>query len=64
MAARIYRLPYLDLSFIRRSRTYDKQGCRNLLRDFRRLYLGEGVRLTKGRYEEFFSNRRKFLRSA
>jgi hypothetical protein len=60
---RIYRLPYLDLSFIRRSRTYDKRGCRRLLRDFRRLYFGEGVRLTKQRCEKFFSKRRNFLRS-
>jgi hypothetical protein len=61
---RVHRLPYLDLSFIRRSRTYDKQGCRNLLHDFRRLYFGEDVRLTKQRCEKFFSKRRNFLRSA
>jgi hypothetical protein len=61
---RVHRLPYLDLSFIGRSRAYDKRGCRYLLRDFRRLYFGEGVRLTKGRCEEFFSNRRNFLKSA
>ena len=60
----VYRMPYLDLSFIRRSRTYDKQGCRNLLHDFRRLYFGDGIRLTKRRCEEFFSRRRNFLRSA
>jgi hypothetical protein len=61
---RVHRLPYLDLSFIRRSRAYDKRGCRYLLRDFRRLYFGEGVRLTKRRCEKFFSKRRNFLRSA
>ena len=58
---RAARLPYLDLSVIRRSRTYDKRGCRNLLRDCRRLYFGDGVRLTKRRCEEFFSKRRNFV---
>ncbi len=58
---RVYRLPYLDLSFIRRSRTYDKQGCRNLLHDFRRHYFGDGIRLTKRRCEKFFSRGRNFV---
>jgi len=58
---RVSRLPYLDLSFIRRSRTYDKCGCRNLLRDFRRLYFGHRTRLSKRRCERFFSNRKNFL---
>jgi hypothetical protein len=61
---RISRLPYLDLSFIRRSRTYDKQGCKNLLRDFRSLYFGDGIRLTKRRSEQFFSRRRNFMKLA
>lgn len=61
---RVSRLPYLDLSFIRRSRTYDKRGCKYLLRDFRRLYFGDGIRLTKKRCEKFFSRRRNFLRTA
>ena len=59
---RVHRLPYLDLSFIRRSRTYDKGGCKNLLRDFRRFHFGDGIRLTKRRSEEFFSKRSNFLR--
>lgn len=57
----VRRLPYLDLAFIRRSRIYDKQGCRNLLDDFRRLYFGEGKRLTKDRCEAFFNKRRNFV---
>jgi len=60
----VSRLPYLGLTFIRRRRVYDKRGCRRLLRDFRRLYFGDGIRLTKDRCEEFFSKRRNFLRSA
>ena len=59
---RIHRLSYLDLSFIRRKRTYDKQGCRNLLHCFRHHYFGD-VCLTKRRCERFFSKRRNFLRS-
>jgi hypothetical protein len=59
-----YRLSYLDLSFIRRKRTYDKQGCRNLLHCFRHHYFGDGVRLTKRRCEKFFSKRRNFLKSS
>ncbi len=58
------RLPYLDLSCIRRGKAYDKRGCRNLLRDFRRHYFGDNTRLTKGRCEEFFSNRKNFVRSS
>jgi hypothetical protein len=58
---RVGRLPYLDLSLIRRSRTYDKQGCRNLLRDFRRLYFGQKIRLTRRRCEKFFGNDGNFL---
>jgi hypothetical protein len=61
---RIHRLSYLDLSFIRRGRTYDKQGCRYLLRCFRYHYFGDVVRLTKERCETFFSKRRNFWRSA
>jgi hypothetical protein len=59
-----YRLSYLDLSFIRRKRTYDKQGCRNLPHCFRHHYFGDGVRLTKRRCEKFFSKRRNFLKSS
>jgi hypothetical protein len=45
---RIYRLPYLDLSSIRR-KAYDKGGCKRFLRDFRYAYFGDGKRLTKRR---------------
>ena len=57
---RTYRLPYLDLSFIRRSRTYDKRGCRRLLRDFRRLYFGEGVRFDERAVREVLQQATKF----
>jgi hypothetical protein len=59
----IRRLPYLDLSCIRRGKRYDKRGCRNLLRDFRCRYFGDNTRLTKQRCEEFFSKKTSFLRS-
>jgi hypothetical protein len=58
----IRRLPYLDLMYARKGKTYDKRGCRNLLRDFRHHYFGENTRVTKQRCEEFFSNKRNFLR--
>jgi hypothetical protein len=58
----IRRLPYLDFSCIRR-KAYDKRGCRNLLRDFRCHYFGDNTRLTKRRCEQFFSNKKNFLRA-
>jgi hypothetical protein len=57
----IRRLPYLDLSYVRRGKEYDKRGCRNLLRDFRCHYFGDNTRVTKRRCEQFFSNKRNFL---
>jgi hypothetical protein len=60
----IRRSPYLDLSCVRRDKGYDKRGCRNLLRDFRYHYFGDNTRLTKRRCEQFFSNKRNFLRAA
>ena len=59
----IRRLPYLDLSCVRR-KAYDKRGCRNLLRDFRYYYFGNNKRLTKRRCQQFFSNKKNFLRAA
>jgi hypothetical protein len=58
---RICRLPYLDLSSIRR-KGYDKGGCKRFLRDFRYAYFGDGKRLTKRRCEEFFSDDKNFIR--
>ncbi len=55
-------VPYLDLSCIHQYRTYDKRGCKNLLRDFRHFYFGDDVLLTKRRCERFFSRRRNFIR--
>jgi hypothetical protein len=48
-SGRNYRSRYLDLTYVRRRRWYDKKGCRCLLRDFRRYYFGERRRLTKGK---------------
>ena len=56
------RLPHLDLSCVRRGKAYDKKGCRNLLRDFRRRYFGKSASATKRRCEEFFSNPKNFVR--
>jgi hypothetical protein len=56
------RLPHLDLSCVRRGKAYDKKGCRNLLRDFRRYCLGKKS-ATKRRCEKFFSNSKNFVRS-
>ena len=57
------RLPHLDLSCVRRGKAYDKKGCRNLLRDFRRYCLGKKS-ATKRRCEKFFSNSKNFVRSS
>jgi hypothetical protein len=56
------RQPHLDLSCVRRGKAYDKKGCRNLLRDFRRYCLGKKS-ATKRRCEKFFSNSKNFVRS-
>jgi hypothetical protein len=60
----IRRSPYLDLSYVRRGKAYDKRGCRNLLRDFRHHFFGDNTRLTKRRCQQFFSNKQNFLRAA
>jgi hypothetical protein len=54
------RSKYLDLSFVRRSRPYDKAGSRRLVRDFCRNYFGRNKRLTRRRCEAFFNNERNF----
>jgi hypothetical protein len=56
------RQPHLDLSCVRRGKAYDKKGCRNLLRDFRRRYFGKRS-ATKRRCEKFFSKSKNFVRS-
>jgi hypothetical protein len=56
------RRPNLNLSFVCRNSSYDKKGCRRLIRDFRHRYFGPNVRLTKERVEEFFSNEDNFVR--
>jgi len=62
MSRWLRRSPYLDLSCVRRGRPYDKRGCRYLLRDFRHHYFGDNTRVTKQRAEEFFSDKRNFVR--
>ena len=62
LSSRNCRLPYLDLAFIRQRRTYDKKGCKYLLRDFRHYYFGENKRITKGRVEAFFNDESNFVK--
>jgi hypothetical protein len=56
-------LPYLDLSYARGRKAYDKRGCRKLLRDFRYHYFGKHTRLTKRRCKDFFNDKSNFLTS-
>jgi hypothetical protein len=58
------RRPHLDLSWVRRDKSYDKRGGRRLIRDFRRNYFGPHTRLTKERCEAFFSDEDNFVKSA
>jgi hypothetical protein len=58
----VRRLPYLDFSYVRRGKAYDKRGCQNLLRDFRYYYFGNHTRPTKQRCQEFLSNKDNFLK--
>lgn len=58
------RSRYLDLSQPRRHRSYDKQGCRRLIHDFRRYYFAPDERLTKERCEAFFSDEENFVKPA
>ena len=60
MGKRCLRLDWLDLSCIRRGKKYNKGGGRNLIRDFRRHYVG-GKSLTKTRCEEFFEDEGNFV---
>ena len=54
------RSDWLDFSCIRRGRTYDKAGGRNLIRDVKKHYFG-GRSLTKRRCERFFEDERNFV---
>ena len=54
------RLPYLDLSWLRRRKAYDKRGNQNLIRDFRHHYFRDR-NLTKKRCEAFFENAENFI---
>src|ERR1700692_1372254 len=55
-SSRCTRSRYLDLSRVRRFRSYEKQGGHRLIRDFRRHYFPSGERLTKERCEAFFND--------
>jgi hypothetical protein len=57
---RSIRLQYLNLSWPLR-RKYDKRAGSIMIRDFRTHYFGQRKRLTKERYEEFFSDDRNFI---
>jgi hypothetical protein len=59
-----YIMPYLDLSWVRRGKAYDKRGSKCLIRDFRRKYFGPNTRLTKERCEAFFDNDANFVNRA
>ena len=58
------RAEYLDLSFIRRNKRYDKKGYRLLISSFKHHYFGSAaVRLTKKRCEAFFDDPSNFVRT-
>jgi hypothetical protein len=57
----VLRLPYLDLSRVRRGNIHDKRDCRRMIRDVRTLYFS-GNNLTKKRCEEFFDKKRNFVK--
>src|SRR5580700_6226724 len=59
-----YIMPYLDLSWVRREKAYDKRGSNCLIRDFRRNYFGPNTRLTKERCEAFFDDEANFVNRA
>jgi hypothetical protein len=56
---RMDRSPHLDLSWVRRGRTYDKWGSKTVLRDFRRCYF-DGKYFSKRRVEKFFNTKANF----
>jgi hypothetical protein len=58
------RSRYLDMSRARRPRSYDKQGCHRLIRDFRRHYFVPEERLIKERCEAFFDDEDNFVKLA
>jgi hypothetical protein len=58
----MWREDSLDLSVARRFKSYDKLGGKILLRKFKCYFFGSaGIRLTKQRCEEFFSNKDNFV---
>jgi hypothetical protein len=55
------RVQHLDLSFPSRLHSYDKLGCRLMLRNFKFYWFGStGARLTKDRCEAFFDDPSNF----
>jgi hypothetical protein len=58
------RAEYLDLSFPRQFKVYDKKGCRLLISSFKHHYFGSSdMRLTKKRCEAFFDDPSNFVRT-
>jgi hypothetical protein len=56
------RLPFLDLSHVRRGNIHDKRDCRRMIQNVRTFYF-DGLNLTKKRCEAFFDNKRNFLKA-
>jgi hypothetical protein len=57
----VTRLPYVDLSHVRRGNIHDKRDCRRMIREVRAIYFG-GLNLTKKRCEAFFDRERNFVK--
>ena len=54
------RLPHLDLAYIRQRRTYDKKGCKYLLRDFRFVLFWEEQADNAAASESVFQRQEQF----
>lgn len=60
-ATRVFREPLINLSVVRRIRSYDKTGCKLLIKQLKHILFGNGnIRLTKKKCEDFFSNDANF----
>jgi hypothetical protein len=56
------RYTYIDLSFPRRLRGYDKLGCKMLVAALKGVYFGDTkARMTQQRCEKFFEDKKNFL---
>ena len=56
-----FRKDVIDLKTPREIASYDKRGCRSMIRSLKYHYFGDaGCRMTKKRCEEFFENDSNF----